>query len=517
MHEEPRTELMLRAENTELRARLEGAEETLRAIRNAEVDALIIESAAGPRVYTLHGVDAASNRFRGEILAQVSDAVVAIDGQQRVTYVNAAAERQYGLGASWGLGQLLSKVYETRWLHPGAESAAETALRERGEWRGENVHVRQDGRELHVESSMTVLRETVGQPAGVLAVIRDISDRKQAEDKVRVSEIRYRRLFEAAQDGVLLLDPDTCKITDANPFMTELLSYSHDELVGKELYEIGLLKDEAASVEMFRKLKSEHQVRYENLPLKSQGGRHQEVEVVANLYDENGRAVIQCNIRDITERKRAEEHNKLLMAEVNHRSMNLLAVVQAVAQQTARMGDPVTFVARLFERIDGLAASQDLLIKNQWEGVDLADLVEAQLAHFKDLIGTRVLLDGQPARLTPAAAQGIGMALHELATNAGKYGALSNGDGRVRISWQLGAPNKPMFSMSWLEQGGPNVAAPTRKGFGQMVIGRMVEAAVDGTATIDYRKSGFSWRLSAPFAATLQREQAASSTGDASG
>ena len=149
------------------------------------------------------------------------------------------------------------------------QTAAETALRERGEWRGENVHVRRDGRELHVELSVTILRETVDQSAGVLAVIRDISERKQAEDKVRVSEIRYRRLFEAAQDGVLLLDPDTRKITDANPFMTELLGYSHDQLVGKELFEIGLLKDEAASQEMFRKLKTEHQVRYENLPLKS--------------------------------------------------------------------------------------------------------------------------------------------------------------------------------------------------------------------------------------------------------
>ena len=517
MCNEPRTKPMLVAEIAELRSQLEGAEETLRAIRNGEVDAFVIESAAGPRLYTLQGSDAASNRFLGEILAQVSDAVIAIDGDQRVTYVNAAAERQYGIGASEVLGKILSNVYESRWLHPGTKAAATTALLEHGEWRGESVHVRHDGREVNVESSVTVLRETIGHAAGVLAVIRDISDRKQAEDQTRVSEIRYRRLFEAAQDGVLLVDPGTCKITDANPFMTKLLGYSHEQLVGKELFEIGLLSDAGASQDMICKLKSEHQVRYEDLPLISQGGRHQEVEVVANLYDENGRSVIQCNIRDITERKQAEEHNKLLMAEVNHRSMNLLAVVQAVVQQTARGGEPATFVTRLFERIHGLAASQDLLVKSQWLGVEVVELVEAQLAHFKDLIGTRVLLDGPPARLTPAAAQGIGMALHELATNAGKYGALSNGEGRVHISWQVNAANKPTFFMSWLEEGGPNVTPPTRKGFGQMVIGRMVEAAVDGTAQIDYRESGFSWRLSAPFADMMERGRLASSAGDASG
>lgn len=137
--------------------------------------------------------------------------------------------------------------------------------------------------------------------------VTDISDRKRDEDALRVSEIRYRRLFEAAHDGVLLMDPATRKITDANPFMTKLLGYSHAKLVGKELFEIGLLKDEATSQEMFRNLKKTHQIRYENLPLESQGGRHQEVEVVANLYQENGRAVIQCNIRDITKRKEAED------------------------------------------------------------------------------------------------------------------------------------------------------------------------------------------------------------------
>ena len=152
------------------------------------------------------------------------------------------------------------------------------------------------------------------------AVVVDITERKQVEDKVRVSEIRYRRLFEAAHDGVLLLDPGTRKITDANPFMTELLGYARDQLIGKELFEIGLLKDEPASREAFQKLKRNHEVRYENLPLESREGRHQEVEVVANLYEENGHSVIQCNIRDITERKKVQRElsEKARLLDLSH-------------------------------------------------------------------------------------------------------------------------------------------------------------------------------------------------------
>jgi PAS domain S-box-containing protein len=131
-------------------------------------------------------------------------------------------------------------------------------------------------------------------------------ERRLAATALRTSEIRYRRLFETAHDGVLLLDPGTRKIVDANPFMTKLLGYTHNQLVGKELFEIGLLKDTVASREMFQKLKRKHEVRYEDLPLESKRGRHQEVEVVANLYQEAGHAIIQCNVRDITERKVAE-------------------------------------------------------------------------------------------------------------------------------------------------------------------------------------------------------------------
>jgi len=149
--------------------------------------------------------------------------------------------------------------------------------------------------------------------------VTDITAQKLAANKVRVSEIRFRRLFETSHDGILLLDPGTRKITDANPFMTKLLGYPHGQLVGKELFEIGLLKDEAASQAMFQKLTRKHEVRYEDLPLESRGGRHQEVEVVANLYEEKGHAVIQCNIRDITARKQAEK--ALRLSEERYRTL----------------------------------------------------------------------------------------------------------------------------------------------------------------------------------------------------
>ena len=137
--------------------------------------------------------------------------------------------------------------------------------------------------------------------------IRDITDRKAIEDQVRISERRYRRLFETARDGILILDPETRKITDANPFMIEFLGYTHAEFVGKELWEIGVLKDQKASRNMFRELREKHHVRYDDLPLATKLGKRRQLELMSNRYKDNGHDVIQCNIRDITERKQFEE------------------------------------------------------------------------------------------------------------------------------------------------------------------------------------------------------------------
>jgi PAS domain S-box-containing protein len=172
----------------------------------------------------------------------------------------------------------------------------------------------------------------------ILLFIDDITERVESRVALRASEIRYRRLFEAARDGILILDPDARKITDANPFMTELLGYPREELLGKELWEIGLLKDEEASRAAFRELQKKHFIRYEDLPLQNKKGQRREVEFVSNRYLENGHAVIQCNIRDITERKRTEDALRQAKDRLDNQAVELELLV---AERTAQLEETV--------------------------------------------------------------------------------------------------------------------------------------------------------------------------------
>jgi len=226
------SEELLRAEIAELRARLEEAEETLRAIRSGEVEALVVETADGPQVFTLQGLDAESNRFRGEILAQVSDAVIAVDADQRVTYLNAAAERQYRVSASHALGRQLSEIYTRRWPHAETEAGMRTALREHGEWRGEIIHRTHDGREIAVEKSVTALRDASGAPAGYVGVFRDITERARADELLRKSEERYRRVIETAHEGIWTIDAEG-RTTYVNQRIADLLGYAPAEIMGR--------------------------------------------------------------------------------------------------------------------------------------------------------------------------------------------------------------------------------------------------------------------------------------------
>ena len=202
---------------------------------------------------------------------------------------------------------------------------------------------------------------------------------------------------------------------------------------------------------------------------------------------------------DITDRKQAEEHVKRLMHEVNHRANNLLAVVQSIVQHTVDGApDPSRFAERLSQRIAGLAASNALLVSGRWQGVALDQLVRSQLSPFVD-IGTRVTVAGPLVRLVPAAAQAVGMALHELATNSSKHGALSGPSGIVSVTWSVDGPGVDRrFRLDWVERGGPPVARPHRQGFGHVVLGQMMEMSLSGTARLEFAREGVSWSFEGP-------------------
>jgi two-component sensor histidine kinase len=200
-----------------------------------------------------------------------------------------------------------------------------------------------------------------------------------------------------------------------------------------------------------------------------------------------------------SERKGREER-EFLMREINHRAKNMLSVVDAIAHQTAKR-NPEDFIERFSERMKALSDNQDLLIRNEWHGAEIEALVRAHLAPFVDLIGSRIVVRGPELRLNAASAQAIGLALHELATNAGKYGALSTDTGRVSVRW---GTEDDTFTVSWTEREGPTVSAPQRRGFGTVVMEAMAERSVDGKVDLHYAPSGVIWRLICPAANVLE-------------
>jgi two-component sensor histidine kinase/CheY-like chemotaxis protein len=192
-------------------------------------------------------------------------------------------------------------------------------------------------------------------------------------------------------------------------------------------------------------------------------------------------------------------HIESLLNEVNHRSKNILSLVMAVAKQSVA-GSPEEFVQRFTQRVKALATHQDLLINNQWRSLDLSTLVRAQLVPLEDLIARRIAIDGAPLLVAASAAQTIGIAMHELATNAIKHGALSGPSGKVSLSWLIkeDEAGQRRFLMSWLESGGPPVNVPARRGFGSRVIKNMVELGLDGEVRLDFAPSGLQWLLDCP-------------------
>ena len=274
-------------------------------------------------------------RFRG-LLDNLPVGAYTCDAEGLITYFNQRAAEFWGREpklndpADRFCGS--SKMFSADGTPmPHAECWMALALRDGKGYNGRECTVeRPDGSRWVALVYANPLYDMAGRPSGAMNVLLDITDTKRVEAAVKVSEVRYRRLFESAKDGILILDADTAHITDANPFIAELLGYSHTDLIGKELWQIGLFKDVDESKAAMRELQENRYIRYEDMPLETKEGRRIDVEFVSNVYIEDHQSVIQCNIRDITERKRLENKLKQVaveMSEADRRKDEFLAML----------------------------------------------------------------------------------------------------------------------------------------------------------------------------------------------
>ncbi|WP_436644225.1 HWE histidine kinase domain-containing protein [Microbaculum sp. FT89] len=201
---------------------------------------------------------------------------------------------------------------------------------------------------------------------------------------------------------------------------------------------------------------------------------------------------VTCAAIDITDAKRSEEQMRLVMRELTHRSKNLLAVVQAIARQTAQQAGTVAeFVDGFGERLRALAGAQDLLVAENWSGARLEQVIRGQIGHYMPQDRSRVVVEGPDVNLTPEATQVLALALHELATNAAKYGALSNDVGIVTVTWSLdGTGDDVALHFEWQETGGPPVEPPTRRGFGRIVVEQNVARSLDAQVDLQFPQQG---------------------------
>jgi PAS domain S-box-containing protein len=429
-------------------------------------------------------------------------------------FVEATSEVLYRMNPDWSVIRQLhgggfvadtdtaARFWLRKYIHPDDQphvlEAIQKSVRTKSVFELEHRVIRADGSFGWVLSRAVPVIDANGNIQEWIGAASNISARKQAETALRESEERFRGIFETAATGIAILDLDG-RFQSCNPAFSAMLGYSEPELRQFSFAELVHPEDRGPNLLQCERLVMQEIPSFEIVIryLRKDGKLSWADKYVSLLRDAAGKPThFIALVTDITDRKGQEHRITLLMREVNHRSKNMLSLVQAIARQTLA-ANPEDFLDRFGKRVEALAAIQDLLVGNAWKGASLDELVRSQLAPFGDLIGSRIKLQGPPLFVSAPAAQALGMALHELATNAGKYGALSGPDGRVEIAWciQHDETGAEMFIMSWREQTAHPVTAPAKQGFGSLVVGSMTEYSLGAQVDVDFLATGLTWQL----------------------
>ena len=349
---------------------------------------------------------------------------------------------------------------------------------------------------------MTVMAQDLSGAADTeLARLRQECQRLEAQVNAQGWELsllrarfaRYEMALRGSQVTVYTQDRDLRYTSISNP----MLGRATDDILGRTDDEILPRDSGSAVIALKREALASGQPKGTEFAFEDDSGPRWNDLHIEPLRNDAGDIVgLTCASVDVTERKESEAHLRLLMRELTHRSKNLLAVIQGMARQTARhTGSIDGFLNQFSARLQALAASHDLLVRESWHGASLRELIQSQLAAYAGGGEGRLALDGVPVALKPEAAQNLGLALHELAVNAAKFGALSVPGGRVLIDWAL---RDNAIDLNWREHNGPKVKARRKRGFGSMVIERNLARALDAKVDITFEPDGLRCHIVIP-------------------
>ena len=457
---------------------LNEAEETLRAIREGEVDALVIRRAMTEEIFSLQGWDDSYRAF----METMDHGAAALGAAGEILYANNVFCQILGKPLSECQGSsLLDSLSET-----AGQKIAGLLEAARTEKQTVEISVPRDGEDQFLLVSAAPF--DTGMVSGFALTLTDLTDRVRAE-KSSASERAARAIIASANEAVVVCDNDG-RITHVNAAM---FAIQEGDLVGRLFQEAVKLTFPAASGIagsgdlVSRAVSGALQGIEAHAP---DAPRVKDLLISAAPLTHEGEAISGCVITmvDFSQRKVAERQQLLLMGELDHRVKNTLALVLSISSRTLSNEDTLQGFQKSFTgRIQALAATHNLLADKSWANLTIADIVGAELAPFVSLGEGRVQFEHLDIGVAPRAALALGLTIHELATNAVKYGALSAETGQLRLSAE---PGPEFLRLDWIESGGPPVREPRRKGFGRTVIGRSLQYSPNGGAELNFHPEG---------------------------
>jgi PAS domain S-box-containing protein len=417
------------------------------------------------------------------IVDSSDDAIISKDLDGIISSWNKAASRLFGYEAAEVIGKPVTILIPQD--RRDEESFILQQIR-RGERidHYETVRRRKDGGLIDVSLTVSPVRNAQGKIIGASKIARDITKRKRELD----AALLLASIVETSDDAIISKNLDGI-ITSWNKGAERIFGYMEEEIIGKSVKVLIPRKYHAEEDTILERIRRGQRIEhYETIRQRKHGSLINVSLTVSPVADPQGKIVGASKIaRDITERKRTEAQISLLAREAEHRTKNILATVQATVHLT--QSETIDGLKSAIEgRIQALANVHALFVQSRWEGANLRNLVTQELSPYCQDVEARARIEGPDLLLEPYAAQTIAITLHELATNAAKYGALSVPDGRVHVAWS--GVDKAHLILRWTETRGPLVTSPTRKGFGTRVMERMIREQLKGKMQFEWRADG---------------------------